>query len=75
MKKNFKSISLFIFLSFFITSKALAEIKFKEVVVTDSINLPDSKKFNNLTQLSLAPLLAETIKRNHENESISSLFL
>ena len=35
---------------------------FKEVVVTDSINLPDSKKFNNLTQLSLAPLLAETIK-------------
>ena len=34
MKKNFKSISLFIFLSFFITSKAIAEIKFKEVVVT-----------------------------------------
>ena len=34
MKKNFKSISLLIFLSFFITSKILAEIKFKEVVVT-----------------------------------------
>ena len=34
MKKNFKSISLFIFLSFFINSKAIAEIKFKEVVVT-----------------------------------------
>lgn len=34
MKKNFKSISLFIFLIFFITSKAIAEIKFKEVVVT-----------------------------------------
>ena len=34
MKKNFKSISLLIFLSFFITSKAIAEIKFKEVVVT-----------------------------------------
>ena len=34
MKKNFKSISLFIFLSFFITSKAITEIKFKEVVVT-----------------------------------------
>ena len=34
MKKNFKSISLFIFLSFFITAKAIAEIKFKEVVVT-----------------------------------------
>ena len=53
----------------------LSTAGFKEVVVTDSINLPDSKKFNNLTQLSLAPLLAETIKRNHENESISSLFL
>ena len=34
MKKNLKCISLFIFLSFFITSKILAEIKFKEVVVT-----------------------------------------
>ena len=34
MKKNFKSISLFIFLSFFITLNAIAEIKFKEVVVT-----------------------------------------
>lgn len=34
MKKNLKRISLFIFLSFFITSKILAEIKFKEVVVT-----------------------------------------
>lgn len=34
MKKNFKSIFLFIFLSFFINSKAIAEIKFKEVVVT-----------------------------------------
>ena len=34
MKKNFKIISLFIFLIFFITSKAIAEIKFKEVVVT-----------------------------------------
>ena len=34
MKKNLKRISLFIFLSFFITSKIIAEIKFKEVVVT-----------------------------------------
>jgi len=34
MKKNFKSIFLLIFLSFFITSKTIAEIKFKEVVVT-----------------------------------------
>ena len=48
---------------------------FKEVVVTDSIYLPESKKFDNLVTLSLAPILAETIKRNQQNESISSLFL
>ena len=34
MKKNLKKIFLFIFLSFFINLKIIAEIKFKEVVVT-----------------------------------------
>ena len=52
----------------------LSTADFKEVVVTDSIYLPESKRFKNLVQLSLAPILAETINRNNKNQSISSLF-
>ena len=53
----------------------LSTANFKEVVVTDSIYLPESKQFKNLVQLPLAPILAETIKRNNLNQSISTLFL
>ena len=53
----------------------LANADFKEVVVTDSMYLSEDKKFDNLIQLSLSPMLAESIKRNHCNQSISSLFI
>ncbi len=46
----------------------------KELIVTNSIPLSDDKKLPNITQLSVANLLAEAIKRIHQNESISSLF-
>ncbi len=52
----------------------LEKAGFKEVVVTDSVPIPDSKRFPGLTVLSVAPMLAEAIKRNYENRSISSLF-
>jgi ribose-phosphate pyrophosphokinase len=47
----------------------------EEVIVTNTIPL-DSKreKCRKLTVLSIAPLLAEAIKRIHEESSISSLF-
>lgn len=47
-----------------------------EVIVTNTIPL-DSKKeqCRKLTVLSIAPLLAEAIKRIHEESSISSLFV
>ena len=45
---------------------------FQEVVVTDSVPLTAS--FDGLTVLSIANMLAETVRRNHEHESISSLF-
>jgi len=47
---------------------------FKEVVVSDSVPIPKEKQFKGLTVLSAADLLAEAIRRNYENQSISSLF-
>jgi ribose-phosphate pyrophosphokinase len=44
-------------------------------VVTNSIAVPKEKEFPGLTILSIAPLLAETIKRNYEKKSITSLFI
>ena len=46
----------------------------EQVVVTDSIPVPPSKHLPNLTVLSVAPLLADAIKRIHLNESVSKLF-
>ncbi|MBM7617643.1 ribose-phosphate pyrophosphokinase [Weissella uvarum] len=47
---------------------------FKKVIVTDSIALPEEKKFDKLVQVSTADLIAETIVRINENQAISPLF-
>lgn len=46
----------------------------KEVVVTDSIPLKNPEKNPKVKVLSVAQLLADAIKRIHNEESISSLF-
>ncbi len=46
----------------------------EQVIVTNTIPLED-KRFNKLQVVSVAPLLAEAIKRIHEEESVSSLFV
>ncbi|MDD5633703.1 MAG: ribose-phosphate pyrophosphokinase [Candidatus Omnitrophica bacterium] len=46
----------------------------KELVVTDTIPVSEEKKMANVTQLSVASLLAEAIKRIHDEESVSALF-
>jgi ribose-phosphate pyrophosphokinase len=43
-------------------------------IVTNTIAVPDSKRGEALTVLSVAPLLGETIRRIHENMSVSALF-
>ncbi len=47
----------------------------EEVVVTNTIPIPEERRSKKLTILSVAPLLAEAIQRIHEEESVSSLFI
>jgi ribose-phosphate pyrophosphokinase len=43
-------------------------------IVTNTIAVPESKLGSALTVLSVAPLLGETIRRIHDNMSVSALF-
>lgn len=46
----------------------------KELVVTNTIQIPAEKKIDKINQLSVAPLLGEAIIRTHEMQSVSVLF-
>lgn len=45
-----------------------------EVIATDTLPIPQEKRFDTLTVLSIAPLLAQTIREVFENGSVTSLF-
>ncbi len=45
-----------------------------EVVVTNTLDVPDEKRFDKLKVLSVANLLARAIRYTHSNESVSQLF-
>ncbi len=47
----------------------------EETVVTNSIPVPSHKRIARLTVLSVAPLLGEAIRRIHDEESVSTLFV
>ena len=52
----------------------LSDGTFEEVIVTNTIPLPESQMFEQLRILSVANLLGETIWRVHEDSSVSSMF-
>jgi ribose-phosphate pyrophosphokinase len=61
-----------------LSGSAISRIKhceaLKQLVITDSIPLDESKQLDNITVVSVASLLAEAIRRIHNEESISCLF-
>jgi len=52
----------------------LRDLSVKEIVTTNSINLPPEKRLPNLTVLSVAGLLGEVIRRVHEGSSVGEVF-
>jgi ribose-phosphate pyrophosphokinase len=46
----------------------------REVIVTDTIPLPDGANPDRITVLSVAPLFGEAIRRIHRGESVGALF-
>ncbi len=45
-----------------------------EVAVTNTIDIPDQRRFDRLRVLSVAPLLGQAIRFTHSDQSVSSLF-
>ena len=52
----------------------LSSAPLEEMVVTNTIFIPEEKRFENLQILSVADLLAKAINHVHSNESVSQLF-
>lgn len=52
----------------------LSEAPLEEMVVTNTIFIPEEKRFEKLRILSVADLLAKAIDHVHSNESVSQLF-
>jgi ribose-phosphate pyrophosphokinase len=46
----------------------------RELVLTDTVPLPPSKRISRIKTLTIAPLIGEAIKRIHRGESVGALF-
>lgn len=52
----------------------LSSAPIKEVTVTDTVHIPQEKRFGTLTVLSVGELLSKAIRYIHSEQSVSSLF-
>jgi len=52
----------------------LSNAPIKEVTVTDTVAIPEEKRFDTLTVLSVGELLSKAIRYIHSEQSVSSLF-
>jgi ribose-phosphate pyrophosphokinase len=52
----------------------LQQSSLKEVVLTNTVGVPQAKRFAKARFLSVAPLFSEAIKRIHTGESVGALF-
>jgi ribose-phosphate pyrophosphokinase len=60
-----------------LSGKAVERVKcspLRSLVITDTIPLPEEKQIPKIKVLSVAPLLADAIRRIHEDDSVSDLF-
>jgi ribose-phosphate pyrophosphokinase len=55
-------------------SAKLAAAPIKELVLTDTLPVPDEKKTGQMNVISIAPLLGEAISRIHTGQSVGALF-
>jgi len=51
-----------------------AQPEVQEIVCTNSVAIPATERHERLHVISVAPALAEAIRRIHEGESVSALF-
>lgn len=54
--------------------KRIASCSVREVIVTDTIPIPNEKRLDKITVLPIAPLLGEAIHRIHTGLSIGAMF-
>lgn len=50
------------------------KLDIKEIIMTNTVHIPEEMMLPNMTVLSVAPLLAEVIIRAHEGRSVGRLF-
>jgi ribose-phosphate pyrophosphokinase len=52
----------------------LSTAPIEEIAVTNTMNIPEERRFERLKILSIAELLAKAINFTHSSQSVSSLF-